>query len=80
MTEINACKLDKQTNAREAHNPALSSPSEVITVLNRTGNTHTHTHTHTHTRTKSKAILNMKRPVVKTTKPHKIIMTPGPSP
>ena len=31
-TKINACTI-KQTNAREAHRPALSSPSEVSTVL-----------------------------------------------
>ena len=30
---------NKQTNARESHRPALSSPSEVITMLNRTENT-----------------------------------------
>ena len=32
MTETNTCK-NKQTNAREAHRPAGSSPSETITML-----------------------------------------------
>ena len=32
MTETNTCK-NKQTNAREAHRPAPSSPSEPITML-----------------------------------------------
>ena len=50
-------QTNKQTNAQEAHRPALSSPSEVITMLNRTENM----------RTKSKARLNMKRLLVKTT-------------
>ena len=31
MTETNTCK-NKQTNAREAHRPAPSSPSEAITM------------------------------------------------
>ena len=35
-TKINACKINKQTNARETHKPALSSPSDVTTMLNRT--------------------------------------------
>ena len=30
---------DKQTNAREAYRPALASPCEVITMLNRTDKT-----------------------------------------
>ena len=33
-TEIDAC-TNKQTNARETHRPAPSSPSEVIIMLNR---------------------------------------------
>ena len=56
----------KQTNALEAHRPALSSPSEVVIMLKVLKNM----------RTKGKARLNMKRPVVKTTKPHKIRITP----
>ena len=56
---------NKQTNVREAHGPALSSLSEVITMLK---GLEKH-------RTKSKARLNMKRPVVQNTKPHKIRIT-----
>ena len=55
----------KQTNCREAHRPALSFPSEVITMLNRT--------VWKNTRTKSKARHSMKHPIVETTKPHKRI-------
>ena len=36
----NYCVRNKQTNARKAYKPALSSPSEVITILNRTENKH----------------------------------------
>ena len=47
------------------------SRSEVITVLKGLEK---------NMRTKIKARLNMKRPVIKTTKPHKIRITPGPQP
>ena len=57
---------NKQTNAREAHRPAPSFSTKVITLLNRTKK-----------KTKSKSWLNTKRPVVKTTKPHKLRTTPG---
>ena len=50
----------KQANARKAHRPALSSPSEVITMLKGLKNT----------RTKSKARLNIERHVEKS-KNHK---------
>ena len=33
MTKTNTYKTNKQTNAREAHRQAPSSPSEVITML-----------------------------------------------
>ena len=32
-TKTNTCKTNKQTNARGAHRPAPSSPSEVLTML-----------------------------------------------
>ena len=50
----------KQPGAREAHRPALSSPSEVITMLNRTEKT----------RDQKARQDNMKRSKVKTIKPH----------
>ena len=62
---------NKQTNTQEAHRPALSSPSE--------RGDHNAKMTE-NTRTKSKARLNMKQPVVTSTKPHKVRITSSPPP
>ena len=65
---------NKQTDARETHRPALSSPSEVITKLNRTKKKKKKKNT----RTKYTARLDMKLPVVQTTKQHKLRIKPEP--
>ena len=56
---------DKQTNAREAYRQIISSQSNVITVPNRTEKKNMI----------KKVRHNIKRPVVKTIKPHKIRIT-----
>ena len=61
---LNVCKI---THAFKAHRQTLSSPSEVITMQNGLKNKHEN----------SKARLNEKRPVVKTTKPHKVKIITG---
>ena len=60
-------KRAKQTNARKAHRPSLSSPSEMIAMLKGPENT----------RTKRKARLNINLLVELTTKLHRIIALPG---
>ena len=70
---------NKPTNVREA----LSSPSEMITMLNmaeKKKKTQKNNNNNNNTRPKSKARLNVKRSVVKPTKPHKTRITPGPPP
>ena len=57
---------NKQTNAQEAHRPALSSPSEVITMLNRTEQTWKQRARHDKT----------KHTVVKYINPNKLIHIP----
>ena len=59
---------DKQTNAREAY--TLFSPSEMFTILNGTDK-----HENNRQRWDSQHEMSL----VKTTKPHKIRITPGPS-
>ena len=56
------CKIKIQMDKKYTDQLSLSSKSEVITVLNRTDKM----------RTRSMIRLNMKRLLVKTTKPHKI--------
>ena len=60
----------KQTNTREAYRPALSSPNDVNEAKQ----------DWTYMKTRCKVRLNMKRLVVKPTKPHKIRITPWPPP
>ena len=66
----NWCMQIKHTNAREADRPALSSPREVITMLNRTEKTW-----------KQRARLDStKCPIVKITRLNKLRITPGSPP
>ena len=60
---------NKQTNARESQRPG-----EVITMLNTTKKKKKNNNNST--KTKSQARFNMKRPVVKITKPHKVKIKP----
>ena len=69
-TDRNRRVHDTKTNARDAHGPALSSPGEVIAVLNRTERT----------RTQRARQDRTKRQVVKSKKPNKLRITPGPPP
>ena len=73
-------KQNKETYDQEAHRSAPSSPHEVITMLKGLKKKKKKKKKKKHTQTKTKKRLNMKRPLIKTKKTYKIIVTPVPPP